>query len=76
MRRGHLETLAPLCPVCQARGAESPLGLAAIYIEEGEHVIEGVLRCADPGCLSEFPILDGIPLLLPNLRAYVASAID
>jgi len=75
VRRRHFETLAPLCPVCRARGAESGLGLAGIYREEGEHVVEGALRCTDPGCLSEFPILDGIPLLLPNLRAYVASSI-
>jgi SAM-dependent methyltransferase/uncharacterized protein YbaR (Trm112 family) len=80
LRRSHLEALAPRCPVCRARGAESPLALTAVYREEGreagEHVVEGALRCADPGCLSEFPILDGIPLLVPNLRAYVAGAID
>ena len=76
MRRSHLAALAPLCPVCRTRGAESPVALADIYREEGEHVVEGALRCTDPGCLSEFPILDGIPLLLPNLRAYVAGSID
>lgn len=76
MRRLHFEALAPLCPVCRSRGAESPLALANIYREDGDHVVEGALRCTEPGCLSEFPILDGIPLLLPNLRAYVAGAID
>jgi SAM-dependent methyltransferase/uncharacterized protein YbaR (Trm112 family) len=76
LRRSHLEALAPLCPVCRARGAESPLALSDIYKEEGDHLVEGALRCTDPACLSEFPILDGIPLLLPNLRAYVAGAID
>jgi SAM-dependent methyltransferase/uncharacterized protein YbaR (Trm112 family) len=76
LRRSHLESLAPLCPVCRTRGAESPIALADIYREEGEQVVEGALRCTDPGCLSEFPILDGIPLLLPNLRAYVAGSID
>lgn len=76
MRPGHLASLAPLCPVCRARGVESPVALAEVYREEGEHVVEGALRCSDPGCLSEFPILDGIPLLLPNLRAYVAGSID
>lgn len=76
MRRRHLEALSPLCPVCRGRGVEFPLALADIYKEEGEHVVEGALRCTDPGCLSEFPILDGIPLILPNLRAYVATSID
>ncbi len=76
MRPGHLASFAPLCPVCRARGVESPVALAEVYREEGEHVVEGALRCIDPGCLSEFPILDGIPLLLPNLRAYIAGSID
>ncbi|HTQ80486.1 MAG TPA: hypothetical protein VMM92_10855, partial [Thermoanaerobaculia bacterium] len=76
MRRAHLASLAPFCPVCRSRGTTSPLGLAAVHREEGEHVIEGALRCQDPGCLSEFPILDGIPLLVANLRAYVAGSID
>jgi SAM-dependent methyltransferase/uncharacterized protein YbaR (Trm112 family) len=76
LRPGHLSSFSPLCPVCRARGAESPVALSSTYLEEGEHVVEGALRCSDPGCLSEFPILDGIPLLLPNLRAYVAGSID
>lgn len=47
-----------------------------ILREEGEHILEGALRCPDPACQREYPILDGIPLLLGNLRAYVAGAID
>jgi SAM-dependent methyltransferase/uncharacterized protein YbaR (Trm112 family) len=76
LRPGHLASLAPLCPVCRARGVESPVALFSTYLEEGEHIVEGALRCSEPGCLSEFPILDGIPLFLPNLRAYIAGSID
>lgn len=77
MRRRHLETLAPVCPVCRAGGSgEIPLALAAVLREEGEHVVEGILRCPSPGCQREYPVLDGVPLLLANLRAYVAGSID
>jgi SAM-dependent methyltransferase len=76
MRRGHFETLRPVCPVCRTRGVESSLGLAVVLQESGEHVIEGTLRCPEKDCQREYPIIDGIPLLLGNLRAYVAGAID
>jgi SAM-dependent methyltransferase/uncharacterized protein YbaR (Trm112 family) len=77
MRRRHLAELRPVCPVCRAaRGVEAPLGLAAVLRESGEHVIEGTLRCPEAACQREYPIVDGIPLLLGNLRAYVAGAID
>jgi SAM-dependent methyltransferase/uncharacterized protein YbaR (Trm112 family) len=76
MRRRHFEGLRPVCPVCRTRGVESSLGLAVVLQETGEHVIEGTLRCPEPACQREYPIIDGIPLLLGNLRAYVSGAID
>ncbi len=75
MRRSHLETLAPLCPVCAAGGRQSPLELATVLAEEPEHVVEGILRCTEASCLSEYPILDGVPYILSNLRETVAAAI-
>lgn len=35
--------------------------------------MEGILLCTNPLCQSEFPILDGVPILLPNLRSYIAE---
>ena len=37
--------------------------------------MEGILHCTNPMCQSEFPILDGVPILLPNLRAYISDNI-
>ncbi len=68
MRRRHFETLAPRCPVCRN---EQPLRLERVLREQGEHVLEGWLACANPSCLREFPVLDGAPLLAPDLRAHV-----
>lgn len=76
MRRGHLDALRPLCPVCLRQGERaSPVELATVVVEEAEQIVEGVLLCSHGGCQSEFPILDGMPLLVPELRRYVAANI-
>lgn len=77
MRRRHLEMLRPICPVCRAAGiGDNTLLLADVRREESGHVVEGTLRCPSPSCQREYPVLDGILLLISNLRAYVAGAID
>ena len=43
--------------------------------EEGGHVIEGVLHCQNANCLREFPIIDGIPIIVANIRQYIADNI-
>lgn len=73
MRRGHLEAFAPICPVCATSGVQSPLRLEHVVREDGEHVVEGLLGCASPTCLREYPILDGIPLLVADLRGHVGA---
>lgn len=70
MRLSHFETLRPLCPRCLRRGAESPLSLAAVWREEGGAVLEGVLHCPEAACRSEYPVVDGIPLLVADLRDF------
>lgn len=78
MRSFHLDALLPVCPVCWAggKGRENFLDIADVRREEGDFIIEGTLRCPSPFCQREYPILDGIPLLISNLRSYVAGAID
>jgi len=36
-------------------------------------VYEGVLHCPDTGCQLEYPIIDGIPLLFPDIRSYITD---
>ena len=74
MRRRHFEALRPVCPVC--RGAKEPghaLCLAQVAREEKEHILEGALHCTNQNCLREFPIIDGIPLIVVDIRQYVAE---
>lgn len=35
-------------------------------------VLEGILTCADPACMAEYPILDGVPVIVPDVRGFVA----
>ncbi len=72
MKRRHFEALRPICPGCRATG-EYPLVLATVLRESDADVIEGVLHCTNVACQREYPILDGIPLLVPGLRKYVAD---
>lgn len=76
MRRGHLEALAPVCPVCRLAGRpDSPLTLSRVAAEGGGHVVEGLLQCPSRECLREYPIIDGIPLIIADVRAYVSANI-
>lgn len=36
---------------------------------------EGILLCSHPQCLSEFPIIDGIPIIVSDLRNYISQNI-
>lgn len=74
MRLSHFEQLQPVCPVClrHQRGA-SELELTAIADRDDRCVWEGILTCRDGDCRSEFPIIDGVPLLLADLREYIGN---
>jgi SAM-dependent methyltransferase len=39
------------------------------------HILEGALHCSNDNCLREYPIVDGIPLLVSNIRQYVSDNI-
>lgn len=74
MRLSHFETLRPICPVCrEPDGTGSRLNIAAVYRERGEHILEAILHCSNAGCQREYPVLDGIPILLANIRQFVSE---
>jgi SAM-dependent methyltransferase len=49
------------------------LQLARIFREADDIILEGILHCSNTGCQREYPILDGIPLLVREARAHVAN---
>jgi SAM-dependent methyltransferase/uncharacterized protein YbaR (Trm112 family) len=75
LRLSHFEALRPICPVCKSRNVvdEFPLRIASVSSEFESQIVEGILLCSNPNCQSEFPILDGVPILLPNLRSYISD---
>lgn len=74
MKTLHFETLKPICPVCRdGEKTGSPLRIAHVLRGEANDVIEGVLHCSNANCQREYPIIDGIPLIVADLRTYLAD---
>lgn len=80
MRLEHFEALSPVCPACRllSEPIDSPVQLSSVLEQAtdpdaGEHVVSGLLVCSNADCQREFPIIDGIPILVADVRTYVAS---
>ncbi len=74
MRRSHFAAWAPHCPVCaRGTGLISPLGLAEGAQEQDGDVLAGILVCGNAGCRQEYPIIDGIPVIMPDLRRHLGE---
>jgi len=72
LRLTHFETLDPVCPRCRTTtGQDSPLRLSSVFKEHSGHILEGVLHCSNTSCFMEFPIIDGIPILVPDPAGYL-----
>lgn len=74
MRRRHFEAFAPLCPSCIKHGrGRHPLVLASVYDEQDGDVRAGILHCSNVACRHEYPVIDGIPVIVPALRPLMAE---
>ncbi len=69
MRLSHFEKLRPVCPVCRLRGQDNRLALTTVEAEAAGDVRMGILACQ--GCGSEFPVVDGMPIIVPEVRRFV-----
>ena len=77
MRLGHFEALRPICAACLAeRREQHPVVLSVVARRQDDDVLEGALQCSAPACRREYPIVDGIPLLVPDVRAYLATQLQ
>ena len=76
MRVGHLDAFQPVCPACRVRGdGAHPIALAQVFSEAGGHVLQGMLRCSNASCQREYPILDGVPYLLAQIRDQLSAQV-
>jgi SAM-dependent methyltransferase len=64
VRRRHFDALQPLCVVCHA---------ARVTAAGDGDVIEGIATCTNEQCLREYPIIDGIPIFVANIRAWLSA---
>jgi SAM-dependent methyltransferase len=61
------------CPAC--RGPRSgvyhsaPLGLDAVFAEQGGVITEALLRC--PACGARYPVVDGVAVILKDTASYL-----
>ncbi len=67
MRLAHFAAFAPRCPVCVGAGrTPPPLVVATVTARTDAAIITGILHC--PDCQHEYPVLDGVPVIVPDLR--------
>ena len=52
------------------------LSIEAALDSAGDEIEEGILRCDNPTCRRRYPILDGIPILVPDLSALLRGELD
>lgn len=72
MRLTHFEALQPLCLACRHSGrGETGLVLGPVEAEDAGDILMGILAC--PSCGAEYPIIDGLPVLVPELRRFLAD---
>jgi SAM-dependent methyltransferase/uncharacterized protein YbaR (Trm112 family) len=75
LKRSHFEALRPICPACRIQRNEE-CGLEVTIIAAGtiDDVLEGVLECRI--CRREYPVIDGIPVIVPDVRAYITNQLS
>ena len=71
MRLELFERIGPVCPTCRQPESEHRLSVARVIREDSDHILEGIIQCPNPQCYREYPIVDGIPMLVAGLRSYM-----
>ncbi|MBB4000426.1 ubiquinone/menaquinone biosynthesis C-methylase UbiE/uncharacterized protein YbaR (Trm112 family) [Aureimonas pseudogalii] len=63
--------MRPVCVACRLKGGLAPLTLTCVEEERNDDVRAGILQC--DACGSRYPILDGLPVLVPDLSRYLSD---
>jgi SAM-dependent methyltransferase/uncharacterized protein YbaR (Trm112 family) len=65
------EHIGPGCPAC----GTGRLGVRQELRAEGGEIVEGLIECHNSGCRHLYPIIDGIPILVRDLRRTVSEQV-
>ena len=76
MRLQHFHQLRPHCLACRSDDSEFPLTISRAIREVDDDIREGLLCCSNSDCRYEYPVIDGIPFLVPTLPEFVAANAD
>ena len=78
VKLSHFEALQPVCPVCRTERLreDSRLVIGTIERRSDSTIEEGLLLCSSADCQREYPIIDGIPLIIPHLRSWLSANIS
>ena len=71
MKLSHFNAFAPICPVCRQGGREAALVIADVADGCDIAITAGMLHCVSSR--HEYPILDGIPLIVPQVATLIAE---
>ncbi len=64
-----------MCPQCKKNElGEYPLEIGSVLTEKEIGIIEGILICTNPGCRCEYPIIDGIPIIVADIREFIRQS--
>jgi SAM-dependent methyltransferase/uncharacterized protein YbaR (Trm112 family) len=47
--------------------------LVAVWEEDDAHIVQGVLHCPNAACQREYPIIDGVPILVRDIRSFLTQ---
>ncbi|MEZ5594306.1 MAG: hypothetical protein R3F53_27865 [Gammaproteobacteria bacterium] len=67
MHTGCWERVTLICPHCRA---DQGLVLEQVFDTRGDFILEGLLRCPAATCQAQYPILDGIPIVLKDMSRW------
>ncbi len=73
MRADLFEEFSPLCPVCRTEEEAYRVGPMPGLAWPEDGLDAGVLRCLNPDCVHEFPVFDGVPILVSNVASVLES---
>jgi len=81
VRDSACQTFPLVCPACREVTAAA-LSLYTVAVEAstddkraGDTLLDGQLRCQNPACRRSYPVVDGVPLLVPDLPRLLGTEV-